>query len=49
MTSLHKPGNGPTNRLFPSKEHDLVWMVLIEECGNNLPFLDKLTYEWFPA
>jgi hypothetical protein len=28
--------------LFPPEEHDLVRMVLVEECGNNLPFLDKL-------
>ena len=28
--------------LFPPEERDLVRMVLIEECGNNLPGLDKL-------
>jgi hypothetical protein len=28
--------------LFPPDERDLVRMVLIEECGNNLPGLDKL-------
>jgi hypothetical protein len=28
--------------LFPLEEQDLVRMVLAEECGNNLPFLEKL-------
>jgi hypothetical protein len=28
--------------LFPVEEQDLVRMVLAEECGNNLPFLEKL-------
>jgi len=36
--------------LFPPDEQELVRVVLVEECGNNLPFLDGLDevkLEWF--